>query len=242
MAPTTSVQTPKAFTTVSKTMSKRMKVQNAGVEERWFKSNTPNVVEKGLKMMERAKLRTSYFPNGVGVMKMFPTPLGLRMDDVKVISGVDENKKLCLLLTKEQYDFYSTMQTEIMSTIVPAMKMQHPKWVESEGTDVVRVSENSGNAYIKTKVQDRGMSRTLGVGMEGEDILNHDMALAIPGTVINAVVGINGSYLSGASCGLITSISLYRVKSTPSEEEIKEQSEKAMRERDAERAEELRNF
>lgn len=242
MSPTSTFKRPSGFNKVQKTMTKRMKVLSDASERTWYDINDENVLEKGLKIVHAEKLRTSFLPKKAGVMRSFPVPIGLRMNDVKVIAGVDENKRLCILLTKEQYDFFSTIQSEIMSTLIPDMKVSHPRFADGEAVENVRVSEKTENPYMRTKVQLRGMSRTLGISVEGEDIMDHEEALSVPGTIINANVGITGAYLSGNACGLVTSISMYRVKSRPTEEEIKAEMAAMMKARDAERMEELRNF
>ena len=215
---------------------------NAEQAARWFNNNNTKSVEMGLAIVSSDKMRTAYFPKNQGVMKMFPTPFGLRMMDAKLVSGVDEGNKLCVSLDTEQYEFYNTMQEQIMKTVIPQMKAMFPSWNESVRFDSVRVSEKSDKPYIKTKVQLNGASRTMGSDSKGVDVLNHAEALKTPGTVVNVKIGINGVFLTPTKFGLITSISMYNVKSVPDEEEIAAEKESIREEFEEFRKEALRNF
>lgn len=239
---TSTIKTVKSSNARDEASVKRFKKYSSEMNARWFDANKPNVSRLGLKLIKSEKMRVSYFPNNAGVMKMFPTPFGLRMMGVKLISGVDENNKLCIALEPAQYEFYKTMQDELMGGIIPNMKSMFTKYAESEPCDTVRVSEHSEKPYIKTKVQLNGTSRTIGSGVDGENAFNHAEALRVPGTTVNVKIGISGVYLTSSRCGLITSISMYNVVDVPDEEAIAEEKESIREEFESFRAEALRNF
>lgn len=222
--------------------NKRMKIYNDEMALRWYSENDVEAKKIGLAIVNNERLRTSYFKGNAGVMKMFRTPFGLRMSDVKIISALDENNKVCISLNTEQYGFYNAIQEEVMGKPMERLKNAFPKWAESEWYNNARISEHSENPYIKTKVQLQGMSRTLGMGAEGVDVVDHADMLKVPGTTIDVKVGISGYFLTATNCGLITSISMYVVKSIPDETEILAEKEKSREEIEAFRAEELRNF
>ena len=193
-------------------------------------------------LVKSLKTRTSSLPNDVGVLRMFESDFGLKMVDANLMSAVDENKKLCISLTDEQYDFLQKVEREAEETLITKVKMCEPKYEGAEFMSCVKVSESTGQKYLKTKVQLLGRSRSFGVNMDGSTCENPLETLVDVGAVLDVRIRVDGVYVTKERAGLVTKIDLFKVKSIPSEED-KEEERSAKRARmDAERSEELKNF
>jgi hypothetical protein len=186
--------------------------------------------------------RVSSLPNGAGMMNLFESDFGLKMGETRLMSEVDENRKLCLSLTDAQYGFLTSLQEELEKTLVQQVKTQHPKYANAEFFSSVKVSETTGQKYLKTKVQLLGYSRTMGIDVDGASVSNVPEVLNVPGTMLHARLMISGVYVTKERCGLVTKLDMFRVTKVPSDEELGEERDAKRRKLEADREEELMNF
>lgn len=207
---------------------------------RWWNEDID--CEGALAGMKSMKSKMTTLPKDVGVLRMFESEFGVKLCDAKLMSVVDENKKLCISLTDAQYDFLKKVEDQLRGTLIAKVKLCEPKYEESEFTSCVRVSETTGQKYIKTKVQLLGRSRTYGVDLDGSTCVNPLESFTAVGTSMDVRIRVDGVYLTKERAGLVTKVDLFKIKSIPSEEDIEEAREKKRARMDAEREEEMRNF
>ena len=224
----------------AKAAKHELKVRNANHSASWWDCEDENNVD--FEGIVTKTSRVSPLPAGSGMMSLFESTFGLKMGETRLMSAVDDNKKLCLSLTDVQYSFLEGLQEELEKTLVQQVKTLHPKYANSKFVSSVKTSEATGNKYIKSKVQLIGYSRTMGVDMDGSTVSNVPMALSIPGTVIQTRLLISGVYVTKERCGLVTKMDMFRVLHVPSVEEMDKEREERIERLESERVEELKNF
>ncbi len=186
--------------------------------------------------------RTVELPNGAGILNLFDGCVGIKLSGVRLMSAVDDNNKCCLALEDKHFDFFEKMQALLLKSKIAEIKHMMPKYADAEFQGNAKVSEQTGQKYLKTKVQLLGPSQTMGLDEKGSNVANVPAALSIPDTLVDIRVRIDGAYLTTERCGMVTKVDIFRIKSKPSAEE-QEESRAAKRARfeDA-RKEELQNF
>ena len=207
---------------------------------RWW--NEEINAEGALNGVKALSSKMSTLPNDVGVLRMFDTEFGVKMCDANLMSAVDENKKLCISLTDDQYDFLKKVEDLLKETLIAKVKMCDPKYENADFMSCVKVSESTGQKYIKTKVQLLGRSRSFGVNLDGTTCINPLETLVDVGSVLDVRVRVDGVYVTKERAGLVTKIDLFKLKSVPSEEDKEEHRANKRAKMDAEREEELKNF
>lgn len=192
--------------------------------------------------MKALNSRMSTLPNDVGVLRMFESDFGVKMTDASLMSAVDENKKLCISITDAEYDFLKRVEEQLNATMVEKVKMCDSKYEGAEFMSCVKVSEQTGQKYLKTKVQLLGRSRSFGVNLDGSTCVNPLETLVDVGAVLDVRIRVDGVYVTKERAGLVTKVDLFKVKSIPSEEEVEDERAAKRARMDEERAEELKNF
>lgn len=186
--------------------------------------------------------KMSKLPSDVGVLQMFESDFGVKMNGAVLMSGVDENNKLCISLSDAQYDFLKNVEEQLQSTLIAKVKMCDPKFESAEFTPSVKISESTGQKYMKTKVQLLGRSVSFGANMEGKSFSNPAEGLMEVGSVLNIRIRVDGVYVTKERAGLVTKVDIYKVVSVPSEEEKEQARDARLARMEAERCEELKNF
>jgi hypothetical protein len=207
---------------------------------RWW--NQEIEAEGALNAVRSLGSKMSTLPNDVGVLRMFDTEFGVKMCDANLMSAVDENKKLCISLTDEQYDFLKKVEDLMKETLIAKVKMIDPKYENADFMSCVKVSESTGQKYIKTKVQLLGRSRSFGVNLDGTTCINPLETLVDVGSVMDVRIRVDGVYVTKERAGLVTKIDLFRLKSIPSEEDKEAHRASKRAKMDADREAELKNF
>ena len=245
MSPANNNNTKSKSTSVRKSAPKSSKTTSLSANNKkhaaaWWDCDDENNGDFGDVVAKTTRM--SSLPNGAGMMNLFESDFGLKMGECRLMSAVDENKKLCLSLTDSQYGFLQSLQEELERTLVQRVKDANPKYANAELFSCVRISDSTGQKYLKTKVQLGGYSRTMGIDVEGASVSNVPSVLTIPGTMMQARLIIGGVYVTKDRCGLVTKLDMFRITSVPSDEDIKEEREAKRQKLEAEREEELMNF
>lgn len=181
-------------------------------------------------------------PFAAGVMNLFKKPILFKLPATRMLSAVDENKKLCLELTENEFNFLTLVSGKMKEKLIDGMMQYNAKWSEAEFSDVLKTSASSGKKYIKVKIQTRGASRTTGMDVDGTMKADTQSILGKIGSEGSFLLRLDGVYLTSTNCGLLAKVDMFRLKSVPSDEDMEE--EKAARETDMRevREAELRNF
>jgi hypothetical protein len=199
------------------------------------KSEFPSILED----ITNKRARFSNVPSAGVSMKLFEKYVPLKVGDASLLSAVDENRKMCIELDDEQFEFVKSIEAMLESTFVAQLKLVEPKLANAEFQSTIKVSEQSGKKYLKTKVQLLGSSRTMGVGLNGKAVSNVPAALDTVGCKINAKIRIDGVYLSKERAGLVTKVDMFRVLSVPSEEDVEGAKEEKRQKLEEDRMKEL---
>lgn len=192
--------------------------------------------------IDKQETRLTALPNNIGWMKLFKDPITLKMSDAELMSGVNENSKLCISLTDTQYDFLNSIQEAMNNKLVSQIKGLDNNYMESEFMSSIKVSDATEKKYLKTKVQLLGATRSMGVDVDGGHVTNPILALSTPGTRLDIRIRIDGVYVTKGNAGMMTKVDLFRIKSVPDEEELEAEREAKRARYEQQREEALENF
>lgn len=219
-----------------RTNTERQQKTNESYDENWWKN------ENRVEDISKHSANLKEILNGSIVLKTFDRSPRMKFAGATLLSGVDENKKLCFELNDVQFENLKKIEEALERTFILQLKMMNPQYEDAKFTTCVKESEHSDNKYLKTKVQLLNHSRTMGVDAKGITVINVVEALSVPGTVFDVRVRIDGVYLTKERCGLMTKVELFRVISIPSEEDIEKEKEVKRAKLERTREEELLSF
>jgi len=211
---------------------------NATTSKQWWSSQD---TEQMLLNLKDLKERNTSLPNGSGNMITFQDQISVKLQDCRLMSEVNDNNKLCLSLDDEQFHFFHLLSETLNKSLIARLKMMHPKHSEAEFWPSIKISEQTGNKYLKTKVQLLGASRTMGCDVDGTVSSNVPETLSTVGAMLDVRIRVDGVYLTNEKCGIITKVDIFKVKSLPSEEEVEQERETKRRRMDESRMGELLN-
>jgi len=159
-------------------------------------------------------------PNGGGKMIAFKPALLMRLPKTRVLSEVDDNKKLTLTLEEDEYEFLMNVQNTMQSSMIDAASLAKCDFSPS----IVR-SEASGKPYIKVKVQTLGFSATLGMDVNNRANPDTLSLLGARGSEGNFMLRIEGVYIGASYCGLVIKVDMFRLTKVPSDKDIEQAKE-----------------
>lgn len=211
---------------------------NAKTAKQWWSSADTEML---LEALGKSGLRNSTLPNGSGNMISFQEKLTIKLQDCRLMSAVDENNKLCVSLDEPQFECMQRVSERLQQTLIARLKLLHPKHSNAEFVPSVKTSEQTGQNYLKTKVQLLGISRSMGCGLDGVLSKNIPETLNTVGCVADMRIRIDGVYLTKERCGIVTKVDIFKLKSMPSEEDVEAEREAKKQRLDDSRTEELMN-
>ena len=211
---------------------------NAATSKQWWSSQD---TEQMLLNLNDLKERNTALPNGSGNMITFQDQISVKLQDCRLMSEVDDNNKLCLSLDDEQFHFFHLLSETLNKSLIARLKMMHPKHAEAEFWPSIKISEQTGNKYLKTKVQLLGASRTMGCDVDGTVSNNVPTTLSTVGAMLDVRIRVDGVYLTKEKCGIITKVDIFKVKGMPSDEDVEQERETKRRRMDETRMGELLN-
>lgn len=208
--------------------------------QKWWESSADS--ERILEGLVNLKTRMSTLPNNIGMINSFEGGMSIKLKGARLMSECDDYNKLCLSLTDEEYDFLKELETRIHNTMIPSVKMMNPKFENAVFGSNVRVSESTEQKYLKTKLQIRGMSCSMGLDVKGSLIKDTPASLKTVGSVVDVKIRIDGVYATKDNCGMMTKIDVFKIKSQPSEEELEEERNAKRQRLEDTRMQELDSF
>jgi len=221
--------------TVKKTLAKN----NLKTSDQWWGAED---TEKVVHRVGTMKTAFNSLPNGSGFMLLFKDKLSVKLQDCRLMSAVDENNKLCVSLTDEQFEFFELLSRQLESTLIARLKLMNPNHADAGFLPSVKVSEQTEQKYLKTKVQLLGASRTMGCGLDGAVSDNVPATLSHVGASADIRIRVDGVYLTKERCGIMSKVDLFKLKSIPSEEEVEKERETKKRRLHESRMEEMSDF
>lgn len=192
--------------------------------------------------IESQETRLVPLPNNLGWMKLFKQPITLKMCDAELLTGVNDNSKLCITLTDKHYEFFESIQDTMNNKLVSQIKGLDGSFMESEFMSSVKVSDTTEKKYLKTKVQLLGASRSRGTDINGDNVSDPVSALSTPGTRLDIRIRVDGVYVTKMNSGLMVKVDLFRIKTVPDEEALEAEREVKRQRLEKAREEELENF
>jgi hypothetical protein len=217
---------------------KEIDANNAKTSSQWWTVADTEMLLEGL---GTAGVRTSVLPNGSGNMISFQEKLTIKLQDCRLMSAVDENNKLCVSLDDSQFECLQRVSDKLQKTLIARLKLLHPNHDKAEFVPSVKTSEQTGQNYLKTKVQLLGFSRSMGCGLDGVLSKNIPETLSTVGSGVDMRIRIDGVYLTKERCGIVTKVDIFKLKTMPSEEDVEAERAAKKQRMEESRTKELMN-
>lgn len=207
----------------------------------WWKSGVSE--EKAmLDMIPKMESRFAMLPNGAGALRLFKKGMGLKLRGVLTMSAPDDNRKICLELDQDTYEYLKHVEEILDATLLTQLRNSDGRYCGSELKSSVKESEETGRKYLKTKIQVLGSSRSIGVDEKGGNVTDAIGALGVAGTKVNVRVKIDGVYAGVKDCGLVTKIDMFQILNVPDARELEEARRKRKEEIESKRMSEMNDF
>lgn len=149
---------------------------------------------------------------GRGYMKLFQNGIQVLLEGCTVLAPPDVRGAVVLQVSDDAFAYLDAIQYAIKTRLIDTTEEQLPNAYSPVFTLFCRKTQRGDKNYIKTKLRLVGRRATIGMRL-GETEPASDApvdALAI-GVVVNAVVAIDGVYISHERTGLVTRLELFRV-------------------------------